>query len=141
MAYPKPDDQRVTRTKQAFSWTDLPAESGIAPPDLPDTRKWHSQTLEWWAMLWAKGQATQWDPTGQTLWTLAALYDDMFKEKAEPAKVSAEIRQHEDRHGLNPKAMLQLRWRFAESEPETVRRPRAKSERRKAALEVLDGGA
>lgn len=139
-SYPKPDDQRRNRVAPKFDWTDLPYESGIDTPDLPDTRKWHDQTVEWWSMLWSKGQATQWDPTGQSLWTLAALYDDLFKEKAEPSKVSAEIRQHEDRHGLNPKAMLQLRWRFAEPEQEAVKRPKAKKDRRSASLEVIEGG-
>ena len=57
-----------------------------------------------------------WKQDGSTLIVLAALYDDLISGRAEPAKVSAEMRQHEDRHGLNPKAMLNLRWRIVADE-------------------------
>ena len=132
--YPKPDEQRVNRTTPQFGWIDLPREHEGDPPALPHWRLWNPATVEWWAELWRKPQAVMWEPTGSTLWTLACLYDDLISARADAAKVSAEMRQHEDRHGLNPKAMLQLRWRVAE-EAETKTRPRrtarASAERRK----------
>lgn len=113
-SYPKPDGQKVTRHEPKFGWTDLPlAGRDGPPPKLPSWRQWQTATKSWWRDLWAKPQATQWEQDGSTLWTLACLYDDLIAQRAEAAKVSAEMRQHEDRHGLNPKAMLQLRWRLA----------------------------
>lgn len=119
-SYPKPDGQKVTRHAPQFGWVELPAAREGAPPSLPPWRLWHSETLEWWSALWSKPQATMWEPSGSTLWALACLYDDLIAGRADAAKVSAEVRQHEDRHGLNPKAMLQLRWRIAEDEPEVA---------------------
>src|SRR5947207_8606335 len=120
-AYPKPDDQKVNRVQPKFGWTELPEHREGAAPKLPAWRQWQSASKKWWAELWRKPQATQWEQDGSTLWTLACLYDDMIAGRAEAARVSAEMRQHEDRHGLNPKAMLQLRWRLtSEEESEQV---------------------
>lgn len=127
--YPKPDSERRNRTKPVFEWTDLPAEGRKGPaPKLPPWRQWSPKTRSWWKTLWAKPQAVAWEPDGSTLWTLAALYDDLITGRAEASKVSAEVRNHEDRHGLNPKAMLQLRWRLvadevAEQRVEPPKRP------------------
>jgi hypothetical protein len=55
-----------------------------------------------------------WDQAGRTLWVLACIYDDVIAGRKDAALASAEMRQVEDRHGLNPKAMLQLRWRIVE---------------------------
>jgi hypothetical protein len=45
-------------------------------------------------------------------------------------RIAAEMRQHEDRHGLNPKAMLQLRWRVAAGEDQLDEQPAAAVDRR-----------
>jgi hypothetical protein len=141
-SYPKPDDQRVTRHPQKFGWMDLPpAGRDGAPPKLPNdpSRKWSAETRRWWRMLWAKPQATMWEQDGSTLWTLARLYDDMVSGRSEPVKVSAEMRQIEDRHGLNPKAMLQLRWRVTAegAEESTGRADAGPLEDRRRALKVV----
>jgi hypothetical protein len=116
-SYPKPDAQKVTRHAPAFGWRVLPAEGRKgAPPPLPTWRKWSTKTRAWWADLWSAPQAVAWDQTGRSLWTLAALFDSMAAGLVDVTKCSAEMRQHEDRHGLNPKAMLQLRWVIAEPE-------------------------
>lgn len=117
-SYPKPDGQKVTRHAPQFGWVELPREREGDPPALPPWRLWHPETLDWWTKLWRKPQATMWEPSGSTLWSLACLYDDLIAGRADATKVSAEIRQHEDRHGLNPKAMLQLRWRIEEEVPQ-----------------------
>jgi hypothetical protein len=135
-SYPKPDDQKVTRHSLKFDWVALPLEGRDGPvPDLPEWRDWDSRTLGWWAELWVKPQAVMWAQDGSTLFAYACLYDDLIGGRAEAAKVSAEMRQHEDRHGLNPKAMLQLRWRIVEGEPAVERvKPAA---RRRARLKVV----
>lgn len=116
---PKPDSQRRRRNASTFEWVTLPAEgrAGDAPP-LPSWRRWKAATKTWWSNLWSKPQATQWEPDGSTLWTLAVLYDDMIRGERPSNTLAAEMRQHEDRHGLSPKAMLGLRWRFAGADEE-----------------------
>jgi hypothetical protein len=115
-AYAKPDGQKVNRVPRKHDWVDLPPAPEVPVPPLPEWRMWHPNTATWWATLWAKPQAVMWEPDGSTLWTLAMIYDDVIAGRVETGKVSNEIRQHEDRHGLNPKAMLQLLWRFADDE-------------------------
>jgi hypothetical protein len=92
---------------------------------------WHPKTVEWWAALWAKPQAVMWDQSGMSLFVLACLYDDQISGREDSVKVSSEMRQHEDKHGLNPKAMLQLRWRIADAGAETTSAPAPSAERRK----------
>jgi len=116
-AYPKPTGESVTRHPQQFGWVDLPLDSGLAAPPLPPLRDWSDETLRWWAELWRCGQATQWHPSGKTTVPMALVYEQMQRDPDRLASLSAELRQHEDRHGLTPKAMLQLRWRFAAPEP------------------------
>jgi hypothetical protein len=118
--YPNPDGERRNRAERAFDWTTLPLEGRPGPaPALPALRAWDDQTLLWWAALWATPQAVMWDNTGRTLHTLALLHHQLMLDKDLPgvaskaASIAAEMRQHEDRHGLTPKAMLQLRWRVS----------------------------
>lgn len=113
---PTPDSQRRRRNAPTFEWVALPVAGRAGPPpSLPDWRTWHPATAAWWERLWAKPEATQWDQDGSTLWVLAALYDDLITGEASVSQVSAEMRQHEDRHGLNPKARNGLRWIVTEA--------------------------
>lgn len=138
---PKPDADRRRTNSPTFGWVDLPAEGrkGKAPA-LPKWRLWHAETDAWWRKLWSTPQATQWKQDGSTLFVLAALYDDLISGRAEPAKVSGEMRQHEDRHGMNPKAMLQLRWRVVDpaAVPAAPSRPAAKTSRRDRVINLAD---
>jgi hypothetical protein len=113
-SYPKPDGERRNRAERQLDWTMLPFEGRAGdPPALPKWRDWTEQTLEWWAELWSTPQATRWDPTGRSMHTMALLHHELMTDAGNASKLSAEMRQHEDRHGLTPKAMLQLRWRVA----------------------------
>lgn len=109
---PDPDSRRSA--SGAHSWTILPASGRPGPaPELPPLRSWSDQTRAWWAGLWATPQATQWDASGRTLHGLALLYEQVQLFPGRSAGALSEMRQIEDRHGLNPKAMAQLRWRIA----------------------------
>lgn len=140
-SYAKPDDQKVTRHKPNVSWVELPSKREGDPPELPEWRIWQPGTLIWWVELWTKPQATQWDQDGSSVHGLACLYDDLIAGRAEIAKVSAEMRQHELLHGLSPKAMQQLHWRIEELEAKPSGRapkPPAKSAAaRRAKLRVV----
>lgn len=112
----KPDGQKVTRHAPTFDWTLLPAAGRPGPPPpLPaGLRKWRKATRDAWADIWSSPQATAWDQSGRTLHTWAALHHDLIVGERATASISAEMRQHEDRHGLNPAAMLRLRWRIVD---------------------------
>lgn len=141
---PKPDAERRRTNSPSFQWTSLPLTHDIEAPALPEWRMWHPKTIEWWQSLWRKPQATQWVADGSTLFSLALLMDDVIAGRADTVKASPEIRQHEDRHGLNPKAMLQLRWRVDDEPPTAPAPPAPKKKadpRRKAAMKVIEGGA
>lgn len=123
--YPKPDGERRNRAERQFDWTVLPFEGRVGePPALPKWRPWTEQTVEWWADLWSTPQATMWDPSGRSLHALALLHHelmlDQHREQSRASSISAEMRQHEDRHGLTPKAMLQMRWRVASAPAEAA---------------------
>lgn len=145
MAYPKPDDQRVTRHPQKFGWVDLPSRRDGAAPKLPPLRKWSAATRRWWRELWTTPQSTQWDQSGRTAIPMAVLWQDMTD--ADPAKtpaILAELRQHQDRHGLSPKAMLQLRWRISADTAAATTTDASVSnigDRRAAALRMMTGAS
>jgi hypothetical protein len=131
-SYPKPDGAKVTRHAPKFGWVDLPACWEGDAPRLPDWREWDARTLGWWAALWARPQAAMWQSDGSSLFVLAVLVEDLIAGGRADAARLAEMRQIEDRHGLNPKALLQLRWRVVdESAAPKVERPRAAEDRRK----------
>jgi hypothetical protein len=137
----KPDGQRVNRAKPAFDWVSLPASGRAgAAPALPDMRPWMQPTLDAWASVWSSPQATQWDQTGRTLHTWAVLHHDLTAGGRAMNSVSAEMRQHEDRHGLNPKALLQLRWRIVDENGEQVR-PNPSKGARVTRMRVVDPDA
>lgn len=135
----KPDGQKVTRTKPAFDWINLPATGRVgAPPRLPALRPWTKATRDAWKSVWSSPQATQWDQSGRTMWVWAVLHHDLVVGDRAAASVSAELRQHEDRHGLNPKAMLQLRWRVVDENADLPDNAKPAKVRR---MRVVDTGA
>jgi hypothetical protein len=111
---PKPDAERRTRAQPAFGWTVLAPRHRHGAPPLPPLRDWSPATGAWWEALWARPQAALWDPSGVTLHVAAVCYEDLVRGERAAAPLAGELRQHYDRHGLNPRAMLQLRWRIGE---------------------------
>ena len=117
---PKPDAERRRRNVPEFAWTALPASGRPGPaPKLPahapGGAPWAKTTRDWWAGLWRRPEATQWREDDAELFRLAALHDRFWRGESTAAELS-EMRQIEDRHGLNPKALLQLRWRIVDDD-------------------------
>ena len=145
-SYPKPDAERRNRVAPAFGWTHLAPRPRVKAPPLP-AGDWSDATLAWWTDLWTSPQAVMWDATGRTLLGAAHLVEFRARNGTTSA-VEAELRQHYDRHGLNPKAMLQLRWRIgdpgdldgvaAEPVPAAAPRRRPDEARRRRLLRSLD---
>jgi hypothetical protein len=157
-AAPKPDAERRRKNTPTFGWTILPAAGREGdPPPMPaipawlevECGDWPASTVQAWSQLWCKPQATAWDQSGSTLrhWVVLHAKDIALGINASER---AEMRQIEDRHGLNPKALLQLRWRIDDSvtsaapTPPTRERPAEKARRKPRAddprLKVIDGG-
>jgi hypothetical protein len=97
---------------------------------------------ELWTDLWVTPQAAAWERLG---WTREVAQYVRWKVKAEQGDLDAakEARQLADRLGLNPLAMLRLRWEVAPDEvaeqrqERTARRPVSARQR----LKVVDPGA
>jgi hypothetical protein len=93
--------------------------------------------------MWALPQATQWDQDGKTLIGWAQLHALVELEGPLPARL-AEMRQHEDRHGLSPAAMQRLRWRIPPAEPEDMAPAGGPAgpvrDRRASVLSLIRGG-
>lgn len=118
---PKPAEQRRRRNAPSSGeWVDLPrsGRSGPAPkwmlPGKPST-----EVARLWRWAWSTPQATRWE--GLALepfvarWAMltveATRLDDLGAERVKG--VFAELRQIEDRLGLNPKGLQDRRWRLA----------------------------
>lgn len=146
---PKPEGEKRRRNQATFDWTLLPRSGRKgATPKLPTRtpagRAWSASTKSWWAKLWHTPQSTQWGEHDDALLRMAWLREKFWANDASAAEMS-ELRQLEDRYGLNDKAMLQLRWRIVDDEllehgtaaPDA---PKAGGERRER-LRVVAGGA
>ncbi len=91
---------------------------------------------ELWAELWATPQAVAWE---RLRWTREVAQYVRWKAKAEQGDLDAskEARQLADRLGLNPQAMLRLRWEIADDEVAERRERKAPATARRR-LKVID---
>ena len=130
---PKPEKRR--RNADTFSWVELPAGGRAGdPPPLPEWMRASDALRDAWAEVWRTPQASQWDQSGRSLWVWAQLMAEVQSGEASAAQMG-ELRQIEDRHGLNPKALLQLRWRIVDdgdAMPMAVADARSSSRARKS---------
>ncbi len=125
---PKPGSINSAKGRVAFDWTVLPVEGrkGRAPA-LPALRVWDDEDRAYWRALWRKPQAVVWEREGHVEFVarLLALRHDFVHGDGAAAALSGEMRQLEDRLGLNPKALMGLRWRIVADEVAAARRPKA----------------
>jgi len=118
-----------------FDWVRLVKGRRVEIPKLPDRHGgWSTTTLLWWAELWELPQAQAWEPSGRTLHDLAelrevlnrtrvALADDPDRLAQRVSQLRGQMQGLEDRHGLNPKSLLQLRWIVVDDEGAEVALP------------------
>ena len=95
-----------------------------------------ARELEVWARVWALAQAVVWERNGSYLDVAMYVRHFVFAESGS-TKDAVEARQWSDRLGLNPTAMLRLRWRIVADEVAAKRAvpvavKRSASERMKA---------
>jgi hypothetical protein len=115
---PGPPPTRNPRRRNARpDWRRLPAAGRPGePPAFPIGRPTKAAAALW-AQLWATPQATAWEALGwvRTVARYTKLVLASERPKA-PGYLLAEVRQLEDRLGLNPMAMRRLMWEI-ESTP------------------------
>jgi hypothetical protein len=115
----------------------LPAEGRTdAAPAWPFSKADEPET---WVPLWATPQSVAWERLG---WTrTVARYALLLSEVEVPdakATLLGEVRQLEDRLGLNPKAMRALLWEVVADEVGEKREDRpAKAESKRAQLKIV----
>ncbi|MFF1483132.1 hypothetical protein ACIGZH_01685 [Streptomyces sp. NPDC058319] len=95
-----------------------------------------------WAELWATPQAVEWERLG---WVREVAQYVRWKARAEAGDLDAskEARQLADRLGLNPLAMLRLRWKVATADESeggraAAARPASRAVRAQRRLKVVD---
>lgn len=140
---PKPPEQR-RRRNATVPMVQLPAggRQGDPPPfPLPkvSSKELAALELEIWAELWQTPQAVAWE---RHRWTRDVAQYARLKAAGELGSMKAvsEARQMGDRLGLNPHALLRLRWEIAPDELDEVRTARPTSKRR-ASLRIADTGS
>lgn len=120
MPGPSPNPNARRRNVRA-EWRRLPA-SGRAgdPPEWPLSKPTRAEA-ELWRQLWASPQAIAWEAFGWARTVARYCRAAIQAEKRGAlAFLLSEVRQLEDRIGLNPKAMKHLQWVIAadvEEEP------------------------
>jgi hypothetical protein len=125
---PKHPDDRARANADPFGpLTKLPPEGYQGPiPDWPATiaRDPMEDDLLW-GELWRTPHAAAWVRAGAGVYRVIARYVILQRGRLND-KTLAEIRQLEDRLGLNPLAMLRLRWEVAPDEIDGRRQRRAR---------------
>jgi len=137
---PPPKDPSQRRRRNAGPTELVLPKSGRpgAPPRFPMPKATKPER-ELWAELWQTPQAVAWE---RHRWTRDVAQYARLKAAGELGSMKAvsEARQMGDRLGLNPHALLRLRWEIAPDELDEVRSTRPTSKRR-ASLRIADTGS
>ena len=130
---PAPKANRQRRNEPARGeWVDVAPPASPVLPELPEG-DWHPRTIAAWDAWRIDPASSQYGPAEiQGALDLLYLYDEWAKNPS--TKLAGEVRQWQDRLGLNPKGKRDLRWRV--SEPAEVHEmPAPKKTRRLRAVE------
>jgi hypothetical protein len=78
--------------------------------------------LEVWDQIWRTPQAVAWETLGWER-AVARYVRDLLpaEQRGAPTNVKTEVRQHEDRLGLNPMSLLRLRWEIRDVDDAAVK--------------------
>lgn len=129
--HPSTRARRNKATTAATLKTDATTGRRIAP-ELPErTMGWHSQTVIWWADVWASPMSDEWHPETDVHNVLAAAmhYDDMWRAETptERQKADAAFVKREAALGLTPYDRRRLEWTI-----ETAAEARDRGQQRRA---------
>jgi hypothetical protein len=127
MPQPKKHPSARARVNRASTASTLSEEVTVVRPELPGSREWHPQTVEWWGDLWSAPMAAEYHSSDRhALFILAALVDDFWLEPS--PKKAGEIRLQRQAFGLTPYDRRRLEWTI-ESAEESKARGRQRTQR------------
>lgn len=114
---PKDPATRARRNKPPTAAVQLP--EGGRQGDTPEWPGCEDEQWLVWDVLWHTPQAAAWDRMGEGIKLVVMRYVCFLTARVPTAATHMEIRQLEDRLGLNPLAMRRLGWevRAADIEP------------------------
>lgn len=119
MPGPLPKRNPARRNKTATRAT-LPRDHKVVAPKLPTREtKWHAQTVEWWADIWASPMAPEFERADlHGLFVLADLVDAFWTAETpkERTALAAEIRLQRRDFGLTPLDRRRLQWEIERAE-------------------------
>lgn len=105
----KKDPSVRARRNRASTSATLTTDPAVERPDLPASRDWLPETVEWWDDLWASPMAGEFHPSDRhALFILAALVDRFWLEPDQ--KLAGEIRLQRQAFGLTPYDRRRLEW-------------------------------
>lgn len=121
MPGPAPKHPATRRRKnRASTAAQLPtAVPDAAPPELPDAREWHPQTVGWWQDVFVSPMASEFlDADVHGLVRLAVLVEDYWRADTPTARrnLLAEIRLQSQCFGLTPIDRRRLQWEVERGE-------------------------
>lgn len=122
---PKPADQR-RRRNATVPMVQLPLEGDTGPtPEWPLLSVTQAELMRWEA-LWKLPAAVMWRQARLQLVVARYVRDCLIVEEGNKAQgasaiLKSEVRQQEDRLGLNPVSMMRLRWEVVHDEVSAAR--------------------
>lgn len=115
MPQPKKHPSVRARANKASTAATLTDEVRVEAPDLPGSREWHPQTVQWWEDLWSAPMAAEYHSSDRhALFILAALVDDFWTDPT--TGKAAEIRLQRQAFGLTPYDRRRLEWTIETTE-------------------------
>ena len=111
---PNPHGRVRSSSQSAYSTNVLPAAGRKGP--IPKPPAWvdlGDRGQEWWKLAWRTPQAVKWTKADHPLIARRAAMEDRFYDldpETIPATLLKAMLDIEDRLGLSPKALAQLRW-------------------------------
>jgi hypothetical protein len=122
---PNPQQRRTDRGLSAAAQVRLPAAGRKGrPPTWPLEAEPKDAERALWSRLWHTPQAVAWDRFEWSRVVARYVRVVLEAESELDSKLLAEARQLEDRLGLNPMAMLRLRWEVDADEVAAQRQAR-----------------
>ena len=111
---PKPEGQKVNRHKPTHAPVELPAVGPDRPAPSPSSEL-NADEERLWAAMWKQPEAAMWrDADVPALTRLVTLQAD--RRAWHDNRLLAEMRQLEDRFGMNPTARRLLGWKLTADE-------------------------
>lgn len=111
---PNPNGRSRARAKSTYEQNALPAAGRKgAVPKPPDWVTLGEAGMAWWRWAWKTPQAVKWSKADYPLIARRASMEDAFyalTDEPPSASLMKAMLDMEDRLGLSPKALAQLRW-------------------------------